>query len=101
MKKLSVTIVVIGLFFQHQCLASNPLNPIKTESCKDPLIGAMAGGVMGGPPDLVVGVISGAPMGHSKIKMTGESTAIYPKSNTEGLGFDRDYVRTLVMRDAS
>ncbi len=64
MKKLSMTAAVVGMVLYGSVSVAEEANVNHTESLKGPTIGALTGGLLAGPPGLMVGLIGGVLFGH-------------------------------------
>ncbi|MEN8179649.1 MAG: OmpA family protein [Pseudomonadota bacterium] len=64
MKNVIVSIAVVGMFLQGPVYAEEGMSMDHTHSLRGPAIGALAGGILAGPPGLMTGLIGGALIGH-------------------------------------
>ncbi len=64
MNKMTVTAPVVGLLLQFSVCMAEEVTANHAQSLKSPVIGAVAGGLVAGPPGLVAGLISGVLIGH-------------------------------------
>ncbi|MDJ0807766.1 MAG: OmpA family protein [Gammaproteobacteria bacterium] len=64
MKKLILVVVMAGMFTHGSVYAQEEAGKSPIQPLKGPTIGAVAGGILAGPPGIVAGLIGGAVFGH-------------------------------------
>lgn len=68
MKKMILSLAILGALLSQSAVASETVESDQTGSLKGPAVGALAGGLLAGPPGLMVGLIGGALIGQIKVQ---------------------------------
>lgn len=81
MNKMVISIAVLGVLLQGSVYADEETSINHAQSLKGPAMGALAGGILAGPPGLMAGLIGGALLGHieaqkDQILQSGEALSI-------------------------